>query len=632
MNKNAASPADFEQKIMNLVKNRKYLDFAKSHALSGGGLGALIGGGMGAAQTAAKQMRGDMTDEKGGDIMGQYLGSIGKGALTGGTLGAGAGALRGAGLRGKLRSSQLDEVKNALRGGAHPEALYNELISRGKLNPMSMEQYFQNKLPGRNKLTDMAAEHAYGGTPAKLPIETMAAREKAKEGIESFALSGNTQHLDAAGLGDLEKGLLIKKHREITASGGNPLEHPEFNDIKERMLNAKHLVPAERPVPGVPASEAPAFGHLDTIEAELQKEHDTHLNDYNKTGNLDSATKATKAHAKLTNIRRAKHHADEYMNLAESNPEKAREHMRESYKHMRQAGIPTPAATPPAAAPSASPAAQPPAAATPSASPAAAPSASPATSVESNVPESSRVLPGKSKSLLTGLRERLKGKPKLPGKTNISGEAAKDYTHTPVDMPEGKSPENKRKSKSLLTGLKEKLKGKEKPEASSSPLAGFKPSRFQSPQVEDMRREVLNATLPERMALGPNTAMRAAKQEAMGVKPTDVPAATREESLSRTRRLKPQATAEAAAGLSPSKMKEMGKPGKEGKSSRKLVPEEVGQSVTSETKLPTSPQLSEEEAIDAAKKELAKNKESAQPAQLTPAVIKELLSSMSTLK
>lgn len=138
MKKEASHSSQFEKKILDLVKNRKMLNFGASHALAGAGMGALGGGALGAIESAAQPQ------EAGSAPM---LDKVLRYGTMGAALGGGLGASRGAGIAKKLKSEQLGQVKNLLREGINPELLHSTLQSGGHLGDLHVMDYL-NKATG----------------------------------------------------------------------------------------------------------------------------------------------------------------------------------------------------------------------------------------------------------------------------------------------------------------------------------------------------------------------------------------------------------------------------------------------------------------------------------------------------
>jgi hypothetical protein len=139
MKKEASNAAIFEKKILDLVKNRKMLNFGASHALAGAGMGALGGGAIGALES--------MNEPKEEGAPSHMLDKVLRYGTIGAAAGGGLGASRGAGIAKKLKSEQLGQVKNLLREGINPELLHNTLQSGGHLGDLHVMDYL-NKAKG----------------------------------------------------------------------------------------------------------------------------------------------------------------------------------------------------------------------------------------------------------------------------------------------------------------------------------------------------------------------------------------------------------------------------------------------------------------------------------------------------
>jgi len=179
MKKEASNAAIFEKKILDLVKNRKMLNFGASHALAGAGMGALGGGAIGALES--------INEPKEEGAPSHLLDKVLRYGTIGAAAGGGLGASRGAGIAKKLKSEQLGQVKNLLREGINPELLHNTLQSGGHLGDLHVMDYL-------NKAT---------GTPDKLYGGAMRATGFG-EGLGSSAIPGE---LDQIGLHQAQKGL-----------------------------------------------------------------------------------------------------------------------------------------------------------------------------------------------------------------------------------------------------------------------------------------------------------------------------------------------------------------------------------------------------------------------------------------
>jgi hypothetical protein len=195
---------------------------------------------------------------------------------------------------------------------------------------------------------------------------------------------------------------------------------------------------------------------------------------YNETGDLSHGEAAAKIGKKLEHIRKAKHHANEYANLRETDFGKAEKHMRASYAAMREAGI-----TPP------------PAAATP-ATPASA-QAQPAASAAPRNYETQTGEPAENKKrsegLLAGLKEKIFGKAEKPGKpknyeakTNISrenkrrsGKAPKGEKAQPAEKTQKSQVENIQSE--LANQRTEEAVRNAKPELAAAPEASMSEAR-----------------------------------------------------------------------------------------------------------------------------------------------------------
>jgi hypothetical protein len=109
----APNPVDFENKVVNLLKNR-IKGFTSAGKSTGGTAGALGGALLGAGTQAVGQMGGDMDDLSGRQKMNRYLGAM----ATGGMAGAGLGGVIGrrVGLKNKLEAvkSQRNLLENTI--------------------------------------------------------------------------------------------------------------------------------------------------------------------------------------------------------------------------------------------------------------------------------------------------------------------------------------------------------------------------------------------------------------------------------------------------------------------------------------------------------------------------------------
>lgn len=177
MKKEASHSSQFEKKILDLVKNRKMLNFGASHALAGAGMGALGGGALGAVESVAQPQ------EAGSAPM---LDKVLRYGTMGAALGGGLGASRGAGIAKKLKSEQLGQVKKLLREGINPGLLHSTLQSGGHLGDLHVMDYLNKSNTVPDKL--------YGGALRATGFG---------EGLGS-ALPGE---LDQIGLHQAQKGL-----------------------------------------------------------------------------------------------------------------------------------------------------------------------------------------------------------------------------------------------------------------------------------------------------------------------------------------------------------------------------------------------------------------------------------------
>jgi hypothetical protein len=219
MNK-SASAQDFEQKILNLVKNRNYNNFIKAPAVAGATIGGVGGGLAGLGETYVKSHDFDNDHSHGEAQLNDYLSNALKRGVQGAAVGGGVGVLRGAVMKEDLIKNQMNEVKNKLgkpgifgRGAAHNDrakALWEDMVTSGKLNDVDVIEHLAKQDNPVEKA--MATVLKPLGNKVKSPEEMLASRQQLEQKLKKFMDSGDLKYVEQAGLSDAEKELVKHKY------------------------------------------------------------------------------------------------------------------------------------------------------------------------------------------------------------------------------------------------------------------------------------------------------------------------------------------------------------------------------------------------------------------------------------
>lgn len=290
MNKQAVNAADFEKKILGLVKNRNYKNFIKAPAAVGAALGGVGGGAIGAYE--------GLDDPNSKGLVHNAL----SGGLHGAAIGGSLGAAKGLGMRRDLIKKQLQEVENRLgRPGMYQQlgnwlksnhdpvfkaeqnlgrlqkakGLWEEMASTGKLNDVNILDH----LHGSEGLVEKGMSKALGqaGFLPKSPEELMANREKLEEGLRKFMGGGGLASLESAGLSEAEKSLLKSKYKAYmnspAASEARKGARKEMTQAGSSMADVRAVKPKEIEVPiAAKANNIPAIADFNNLESQAREE------------------------------------------------------------------------------------------------------------------------------------------------------------------------------------------------------------------------------------------------------------------------------------------------------------------------------------------------------------------------
>lgn len=350
MNKTAIDPSQFERKILDLVKNRKYTNFLGSHALTGAGVGALGGGAVGLADTARQQMSGEL---EGQDKLKAYLNNALRYGTAGGVLGGTMGVSRGAGLVKDLKKEQLGKVKDLLSQGAAPDLLLKQLTEGGHLKDLHVLDYLNKSEGTRNKLNkgimDMVgyAKHP-GEEPAELGSALSMMHPKKPETVLHNTATPGTGVEDAA-TNRRFSDPINKMRRSVendpfspmpekgqgfdTPKNRGKIETPEVSTFDAPAFMRAGKGPTPAATPGTPPDAIKAVGgsgahSLEQMQQDAHNEFQAHLasvkNDHpNAMEHLANATHAKARHDALSKVN---HHYNKYLKAIETNDQLAATH------------------------------------------------------------------------------------------------------------------------------------------------------------------------------------------------------------------------------------------------------------------------------------------------------------------
>jgi hypothetical protein len=277
MNKQAVNAADFEKKILSLVKNRNYKNFIKTPAAVGATVGGVGGGALGAVSGI------DDPNSKG--ILHNAL----TGGLEGAAVGGSLGAAKGLAMKREFIKKQLGEVegklgipgyfkkiKDSYMAGRHlsPAAaasaetaradqakrVFEEMASSGKFNDVNVVDHLNNS----DRLLDKGLSGILSGVgiKPKSPEEMLAARNSLTERLQKYIETGNTLHMDTAGLSNAEKELLSSR----LAKG-----RPDAEKTIEDLADVRYFKPKEIPsAAAVPP--APSIADFSTLQRKAEEE------------------------------------------------------------------------------------------------------------------------------------------------------------------------------------------------------------------------------------------------------------------------------------------------------------------------------------------------------------------------